>query len=317
MSWITSIWDQWFLIAFLAPFFWAIVNIIDVYFVSNVYEDEWNAIFINSFFQVLPWLLPVFGLVSFHMPGYELAALAVLSGAFFALSFFFYFKTLFHSNDVVVAVALWNVSIPLVPFLAWLLIDEHLAIKHYLAIILTFVGALLLVGHRQIRGQSMRQVLKTMVGAVGLLSLSMVLQKEVYGLLGEDFWSGFLLFSLGSVGAGLALFCLDRRPHRERLAHIVRISRLYLGVFFIAELLNILAVMASQRAIDLSPAVSFVIVIESVSPVFVMLLSFLVLVWFRLSHHADTQSLYQQQLTAFKTKLVACCIIAVGIYLIS
>lgn len=132
-------------------FFWALVNIIDVYFVSSVYEDEWDGIFINSVFQLLPWLLPVFGIVSFQYPGGLPSVVAFIGGASLILAFFFYFKTLFVSNDVAVIQAIWNLSVPLVPFLSWLLLSEKLLPVHYGGIALAFTGAMLFITHEEIR----------------------------------------------------------------------------------------------------------------------------------------------------------------------
>jgi len=311
------LWSHWVFVAFLAPFFWALVNIIDIYFVSSVYEDEWDGILINSVFQALPWLLLVFGFVSFQYPGFLASILAFLGGACLVVSFFFYFKTLFVSNDMVVVQALWNVSVPLVPFLAWILIGEQLAPVHYVGIALAFVGVTLFSLHKKIRENNFFRVFKIMMGAVFFFSLSMVLQVEAYRMMNDDFWTGFLIFSAGASLVGLSLSLFDPKPMRERTLHIVEMSKTYFFVFFLAESLNLLGVLVSQRAIDLTPAVSFVAVIGSLTPVFVLLLSAMLLPILLLMNKSKAHQVYQDQLVAVKTKILACCIIAVGIYLIS
>ena len=80
--------ETWFLVALIAPFLWAIVAIIDTYFVDGVYEDEYDGTIISGGFQSLPWLLVLFGVVDFTFPGFELASLALLAGGFFFFSFF-------------------------------------------------------------------------------------------------------------------------------------------------------------------------------------------------------------------------------------
>jgi hypothetical protein len=53
--------DNWLLVAFLAPFFWALVNIVDVYFVDGIYKDDIDGIIIFGLFQIIPSiLLPFF-----------------------------------------------------------------------------------------------------------------------------------------------------------------------------------------------------------------------------------------------------------------
>ena len=303
--------------AFLAPFFWAWVNIIDVYFVNSVYEDEWDGVLINALFQSLPWLLPLFGVVTFSFPGWTPTLVAFLGGSCLMLSYYFYFKTLFISNDMVILQALWNLSVPLVPFLAWLLVGERLTFINYFGIALAFVGVILFSFNEKIKEKNLGRVFTIMTGAIVFFALSMVLQAEAYQSIGNDFWTGFLLFSVGVTMTGLLLSLFDPQPIKGRVAHIFQMSKRYFLVFVLAETLNLFGVLTSQRAIDLSPAVSFVAVIGSLAPVFVMFLSLvLVLVFFKMNKK-KSQQIYQDQLVAFKTKIVACVVIALGIYLIS
>lgn len=317
MYFLTLFWDNWFIVAFLAPFFWAWVNIIDIYFVSGVYEDEWDGVFINAFFQMLPWLLPLIGLVPFSFPGWPVAVIAFLGGGALVLSYYFYFKTLFISNDMVVLQALWNLSVPLVPFLAWLLVGEQLSFINYVGIALAFVGVMLFSFHEKVKEKNLGRVFAVMTGAIVFFSLSMVLQTEVYQSIGNDFWTGFLLFSVGAAAIGLFMSFFDPKPIGERAVHIFQMSKQYFLVFVLAEMLNLFGVLTSQRAIDLSPSVSFVAVIGSLSPVFVMALSLLLVLVFLRLNKKKSQQIYRDQLVAFKTKIIACGIIALGIYLIN
>lgn len=317
MLFFQYVWEHWIFIAFLAPFFWSLVNIIDIYFVSGVYEDEWDGLIINAFFQLLPWLLPLFGLVAYSYPGSLVTSIAFLAGSSLVVSYYFYFKTLFVSSDMVVLQALWNVSVPLVPFLAWLLIGEKLSLIHYSGIFLAFIGAMIFALHEKVKEKHLGRVFVLMSGGVFFLSLSMVLQGWVYSQVSGDFWTGFLLFSLGATVTGFALSFFDPRPLRKRLQHLVEISSKYFSIFVVAEVLNLLGVMATQRAIDLSPAVSFVAVIGSLSPIFVMALSLLLVPVFLFLNQEKAHQMYKDQLVAFKTKILACCVIAVGVYLVS
>lgn len=317
MDFFHYLWGNWLFVAFLAPFFWALVNIIDVYFVDAVYEDEWDGVIISSLFQVLPWLLPIFGLVPFVYPGAGTAGLAFIGGGFLTLAFYFYFKTLFASNDVVVIGALWNISVPLVPFFAWLFIGEQLTLKNYAGVALAFIGATVFAFSKRIKERNYGRVAAVMSGAVFFLSLSMVTQTVVYRSIGDDFWTGFLLFSAGATATGLLLTYFDPKSIRDRASHLYRLCRTYFLIFLLAEWFNLVAVLSSQRAISLSPAVSFVVVIESAVPIFVLILSFFaiaVMIWW---NKAKARQIYREQLVGFRAKVFACCIIAVGIYLIS
>lgn len=317
MHFIGYLWSHWIFVAFLAPFFWALVNIIDIYFVSGVYEDEWDGVLINALFQLLPWVLLLFGFIDFVFPGWQVSTIAFLAGGCLMISYYFYFKTLFVSNDMVVVQALANLSVPLVPFLTWLLIGEQLALIHYVGIAVAFSGAMLFSLHTKIKEKQLAKVSLIMVGVVFFLSLSMVFQSVVYQAMADQFWTGFLLFSAGATVTGIGMAYFDRLSFGQRMMHILGISKVYVWVFLLAETLNLLAVIALQRAIEISPTVSFVAVIGSLAPVLILILS-AVLVPILLFYNRDkARQMYQDQLVAYKTKIVACCIIAVGIYLIS
>lgn len=311
------LWNQWLAIAFIAPLFWAIMNVIDVYFVSSVYEDEWDGGIISSLFQLSAWLLVVFGLVEFQNPGALPMLAAIVSGALLSLSFFYYFRTLFTSHDVVVIGAIWNLSVPLVPFLAWILVGERLSSTHYLGIALAFIGAMLFTVHERIRANNLGGVMKNMLLAVFLLSSSMVLQNWTYDHAAVDFWSGYLLFSLGAALAAGVMIAIDRCSWRDRSTHLRELTTRYFHVFFFAEFLGLLAILASQRAISLSPSVSYVAAIESTVPVFVMIISLVLAALFLRANQTKARQLFTDQLDAFGVKLAACALIGIGIYLIS
>lgn len=311
------LWNHWFLIAFLAPFFFAVTNILDVYFVDGIYEDEWDGALISSFFQVLPWLLLVFGYVPFHYPTSLVLFLSLFGGACLTMSFFFYFKALFTTNDMVVVQALWSLSIPFVPFLAWFIVDEKLTPVHYMGIALAFCGALIFSFNKEVKVKQFNRVFFLMLGSVFFSSLAMVLQEQVYLLSGANFWTGFLLFSAGATLMGGIIFMFDHKTFAERTKHIFKMSKRFFFIFILAESLSLFAVLVSQRAIDLSPAVSFVVVIESLQPGFVMLLSFFLVIAFLFFNKSRALNIYRDQLSTPKTKIIACCIIAAGIYLIS
>lgn len=311
------LWNQWLVIAFIAPFFWAVMNVLDVYFTSSVYEDEWDGGIISSFFQLSAWLLVAFGLVEFQFPDVFSALVAVSSGVCLSLAFFYYFRTLFASHDVVVIGAIWNLSVPLVPFLAWFLIGERLSGANYLGIALAFIGAMLFVIHERIRANNLAGVFKNMLFAVMLLSLSMVLQNWTYQHAGVGFWSGYLLFSLGAALAAVIMLAIDRRSWRDRTAHLWDLTKHYVHVFLLAESLGLLAIFSSQRAISLSPSVSYVATIESTVPIFVMLISIILATVLFRANRAKAHRLFVDQLDAFWVKFTACCLIGLGIYIIS
>jgi len=307
--------QNWLLVALIAPCLWAVVAIIDTHFVHGVYEDEYDGTVISGVFQLLPWLLVPLGVIGFTYPGTEIALIALSAGGFLLLSFFCYFKALFVSNDSALMQIFWNVSVLVVPFFAWLLIGEVLASVHYAGIGVAFLGIMLLNFDGKVKGIGFFRIALPMLEAVVFLSFSMVVARMAYELT-SDFWSIFLLFSVGAAIAALLILVIGKRNPFRRAKKIVELSRKYLLFFIIAEGLSIVATLTSQKAISIAPAVSFVAVIESLVPVFVMLISFIIVFVFRNFRKVDVIP-YRNQFSDAGIKILALLFIAVGIYMIS
>lgn len=304
--------DNWFLVALIAPFLWSLVVLLDVYFVHQVYEKAHEGTAISGLFQGCVILLVPF--VGFTWPGNTAGVLFVVGGVAFIASFHWYFKSMFLVGDGALVQILWNLTTVLVPVLAWAIAGESLSLANYAGIALAFVGGTALAWDGKIEKKDLFAVAKMMGPAIFFLSLSMVLQKSGYEMVGDhSFWSGFFLFSLGVVIGGVFVFLF----HNERKILFKRVSgmgRKYLLVFFIAESFSVLGTLASQKAISLAPGVSLVAVIESLVPLFVMLNS-LLLAFFCRNHSMG--AVYAIQTDGFKGKVVALVLIAVGIYLVA
>jgi drug/metabolite transporter (DMT)-like permease len=308
--------ETWLLLAFVAPLLWALVTVIDVYFVDGVYQDEYDGAIIAGVFQSLVWLLVFFGVVGFTFPNPDASMWAFGSGVLWIVYTFFYFRTLFAYNDSVLMQVLGNISVLAVPFFAWFLLGERLEPIHYVGIGIAFVGVTIFSLDRTIAKGKFSDVAPPMILAVGVLSLSMVFGKRAYDL-SDDFWSLFLLYCTGAVSVSVALLFSRLREARSRAVRIVRMSRKYFLVFALAESLAVVGTLASQRAISLAPAVSFVAVIESLVPVFAMFLSLISAYFLIKKGRTELGQVYRDQLLGFRTKAFAVALLAIGIYVVS
>lgn len=311
---------SWFLLAFVAPLLWAMVALMDTYFVHGVYESPIDGAVISGLFQSLPWLLVPLGLIEFRFPGTAPAVHAFAAGALFLLSFLAYFKALFVANDGALMQLLWNLAVPVVPLLAWLLIGERLESGHYLGIALAFAGLAAFGFDPRAQTRLGARIALTMLAAIVTLALSMVASKQAYRLAASDdaFWSLFLLFCAGASAAALALLTMRGRLHASAQARrILHLGRRYFVLFLLAETLSLVGTLASQGAISLAPAVSFVAVIESLVPVFVMAASLLLAAWFRRAGRATLATAYGAQFANPGRKTLALAMIASGIYVIA
>lgn len=309
------IWNNWLIIALFAPALWALVNIIDVYFVSEIYEDEYEGTVIMGLFQIIPWFFVPF--IKFDFPDIHIIALSVLGGILALASMFFYFKALFHSRDIATIQVFWNLVALAVPVLAFILIGERLSGLAYLGILIAFSGVIFLTLNKEIRKRNVKRLAMIMSAAVLFFSLSMIIQEKVYS--NTSFFGGLIFFSLGYFMGGVLLFGFRKSNMTKRLVYL---SKNFFIWFLAAELITQVGVISSQRAIFLSPAVSFVAVIESLQPAFILIISALLfglfsLSFIKLGKREIFRKLYAEQVFAKKSKIFAIIVMAIGVYLLN
>ncbi len=305
----------WLFLASVAPILWAVSSVIDTYFVHDIYEDEYDGMIISGLFQIAPWAFVSFGIINFAFPGIETALWAFAAGAFLFLSYVFYFKTLFTFNDSALVQILWGVSVPMTPFLAWLIVDEVLLPIHYAGIAIAFIGVSIFGFDGKTANGKFLKVAILMLFSALFFSLNWVLGRKAYQLSG-DFWSTYLIYCLGSASLStLLLVLLDSA--KEKARRIFRLSRKFFIVFFLSETLAVVASLTSQRAVSIAPAVSFVALIESLTPLFVIGVSFVALVFAKRFNWDGVMSAYGNQLSYPWLKLMAVGLISIGIYIIS
>ena len=310
---ILHFWNNWLVIAFVAPLLWGLVNLLDVYLVQDVYEDEYEGTIIMALFQCIPFLaVPWLG---FPMPQYNFMLLAIVAGLFSLASMFYYFKALFRYGDATLILVLWNLVALVVPVLAFFFVGEKLVPVQYLGILVVVIGAVFLTLDKNIYGKKMRDLVLIMIGAILFLSFSMVMQEKVYS--NTSFWGGFLFFSIGYLIGGAVLLGSRGMTFKKRLFEI---NKKYFILFALVEVVVLAGIVTSQRAIDIAPAVSLVATIESFQPAFILMLS--VVIFFLLSFFSHgkkdlIKKIYEEQISGKRSKIIAILIMAAGIYLIN
>lgn len=313
-----SFWHNWLIVAFIAPMLWALVNVLDVYFINGVYENEFDGTIISGIFQLAPWVLVAW--LGFDLPDKKVTAMAIAGGFLYSVSTFFYFKALFGTKDAASTEILWNLSIPIVPFLAFILINEKLSVTHYAGIGISFIGALLLSFDDKIRIKQFRGLPLIITGAVIFLALSMIIEESVYKK--TDFWPGFLLFSLGAFIGGIFFWVFRMiTGYGASAKNLFTLSKQYFWTFLFAETLAVCGVVFLQRALAVSPSASFVTIIGAFQPAFILVFSVLIVqVNTALRKKSDDQlihRIYTEQLAGARTKLFALVIMAIGVWLVS
>ncbi|TXH06814.1 MAG: hypothetical protein E6Q06_04940 [Candidatus Moraniibacteriota bacterium] len=309
--------EPWLLIALIAPSLWAIVNLIDVYFVDSVYSDEYDGAIISGAFQILPWLPVVVGVWRFSLPD-DGKLILMLSGVLFVWANFYYFRSLFAKNDASLIQLLWNFTVPLTILLSWIMYRDVLTVNQYIGCLLVFFGISALHLNQDFSPGKLIPLLIPMGFAVTLLSLSMLLANRGYEAAQGVFFDSYLLFSLGAMVGTVLLVVFQRlQGGSYSLGRITALSRRYFLVFFSAEAIALVGTIFSQRALDLSPSSALVATIESLSPIFVMLFSAIFILFLRFYFPLATRQMYSQQLTGYRTKILSSIIISVGVFFLS
>ncbi len=259
--------DNWILMALLATGGWAAASVLDVCLIGNgVYRRAADGPLVAGLFCVLPALLAA-GALQTELVTLRLIAISALSAGAFLLHIYFHFKALFSQNDGVNAEIFNTLGVVVIPILAFALLGERLAAPSYFAFAVAATGIWLLI-HSQARRMS-RRTMGLLVASVGWFSLTMVLQ--AWALKWAPYATVIFLFTASAfvlVALTLAVHC----RHRQR---VLRTCRRFGVVFVALQLLEISAVISSQRATATGPSVSLVALVECTLPLFVLLICWL------------------------------------------
>ena len=230
------------------------------------------------------------------------------------VSFYFYFKALFRKNDASLVQVLWTLSLPLVPVFSWIVFGERLGGIQYVGIFVAFLGGFFLSLDTKIRSEGLWSVAKSMFLANVCMAASMVIQSHTYEIVGENnFWSGYLLFSFGAFLVAPLVWVTASRSSRVFL-----VVKRYWYIFFASEGLALFGFLSSQRALALSPSPSFVAVMETLLPAFVLIFSILAVVFLRAFRIRTSfvQEMYREQSRGALVKVASIAVVAMGIYLL-
>ena len=257
--------DNWIFMALLATGAWALSCVIDVCFVSNgVYRKASDGPAIAGLFCFVPMLFSS-GTVDGSNVDWAIACVGMLSGVVFLLHIYFYFRALFSLNDAVNAEIFNTLCVLFVPVLAFVLLGERLAWPNYVAIVLAVLGILVLVRFQLSRLSLV--VIGYLIASVVAISLMMVMQAWV--LQRTSYATAVWLFSSSAFVSVMLIFGIPRHSRRR----VGKMCRQFGALFIVVQLLELGAILGSQRATDLGPSVSLVALIECSLPIFVMAFS--------------------------------------------
>lgn len=305
-----GLWNSWIYMSLLSAAAWGLSSVIDVCFVGEgIYRKPSDGALIAGLSCIVP-LFVFDGAEKVLNVDPGVAVVALLSAICYLLHIYFYFKGLFRLNDASNAEIFNTLSVLFVPLLAFVFLGEILEPLHYVAIGVAIIGISFLVCYQLSR---LTWRVAALFGiSVLFVSLTMVMQAWV--LRHVDYPVAVWLFSFGAFITVVLLLTLKMRL-RQR---VVQICKRFGALLVVVQLLELSAVLGSQRATDLGPSVSLVALLECSLPVFVMAFSWMII---GLSHHwrSDYKDgirlALASQTDAYPSKLMSLAIIIGAIFL--
>ncbi|GJL52667.1 MAG: hypothetical protein NPIRA01_38940 [Nitrospirales bacterium] len=189
------LWNNWLLMAWLTPAFWAVSCLIDVRCIGErVFRYPSDGPIISGLFCVLPLALLFAELGDWEAVTFSLTWPALLAGVCYFLHLYFIFRALFTINDASCSEIFNTLTVFVVPVMAFAMLGERLAPIYYVAIVLALLGILVLIRYH-LSGLH-RLAIAWLTLAVISISLTMVLQAWVFEHIA--YWNGIVLFAIGT-----------------------------------------------------------------------------------------------------------------------
>jgi len=248
----------------------------------------------------LPFALP---LVEWKLPPWNIVGLALLAGALIQLSQAFYFSALEYSEAGIVA-AYWNMTPTILPVASYLIVGTVLGHWHFLGIgILVVASTCLCIMDTNLRSR-WRSYWLMLAAAIVQVAVFLI-EKHLF----EEgtFYVGFSLITVGIILSGSAPLLAPRV--QEAFRRNLPALRPAIGLIVVIEVANLIALLMSQRAIDLGMP-SLVAAVEATIPAWTFGLS--IFLGAIITTTADAQ--IRQRLFL---KLVLVSVMAFGVYLVS
>ena len=306
-----NIWHSWIIVALAVPILYALDSVLDVFFVDRkIFRDPVHATILSGLFSVIYLLGLLLEYKQFELPQINILIICIANGMFYIAHVYFYFKVLFSLNDASNLECFLGFSVILVPAFAFFFLGDKLTSLQLLGIGISLIGVIWLFVINVSRSVFKESFL-TMTYTVTILSLTFIIQDKMYQHV--NFYTGLILFLSGQLLASLIIW------KATGCSISAKKTIKYGPLFFISQMLGVAAVIFSQRAINISPSVTIVVAIETTTPLFIMLFSFIAIFVLSLFSEKNSTSIqiFKLQLTKLSYKVFAFVCLLTGVILTS
>jgi len=301
---------NWFIIALIAPFLWAITNHIDKHLINKYFRKGGvgSIIIFSSLIGifVLPFILIIHPAVFTIKP--ILALLIIINGSIYVLSLLPYLYAL-AEDEASIVVPLFQ-TIPVFSYvLAFFVLGERLTGIQIIASLLIILGAMVLsldLNQKKIKFK------KKVFWLMFLASFSVALNGLIfkYVAIQEDFWTTSFWEYIGFAILSIILLVFIK-SYRDQFLLVIRNNRrVVLGWNTINEVLNIIAKIAMNFATLLAP-LALVWVVNGFQPFFVLIFGIIITLFFP---YFGKEILVKKYLIQ---KVIAIAIMFVGVYMLN
>ncbi len=300
---------HWILIALIPPFVWSCSNIIDQY-ICRRYFDGSNLLFVFFFIGCtnLPFALgiPVFAPFVFDIPLSKILTL-MLGGQFYMACLYPYFRAL-QSDDASVAVPIFQ-TIPVFTFLiGYVVLGETLNTNQMIAGLIIMLAAIGIAWDLEKKSLKIKTLLLMLITSLGFSAYTVFLRVHAPDLhwLVISYWAfaGWTVVGL----AGLVV----HRPTRQYIARMTRDTRGVMWVWgVLQEGFDNIATCALIMALALAPTAVHVTLVNGLQPFIAILLSGLVGLF--VPHYFTPLRANR----IFAVKLILCCVMFCGLYILT
>ena len=272
---------NWFLLALLAPLAWSVANYLDKFLLSNSKgegEGGSGGLLILSSLVSLIAAGCIFlkqGALGVTL-GSQSVGVLILSGMFEALYILFYFWAL-EAESTATVISLFQFAPIMGLLFGYLMLSESPTGMQFLAVLVILFGTLLIIKKKGERLSFNGHVLLLMIVATTFVGI----YNTLFKIVGEHipFWTAMFWQYLGIGMVGFLLFFGVAPYRKQTIDMITKKSLNSLGLTGLAEVMNIVALMATNAAILLAP-VALVLSISSIQPVFVLIEAYIITAFF-------------------------------------
>ena len=260
---------NWFLLALIAPLAWSVSNYIDKFILSGTDDGKNRSgglLILSSLVSIIFAVLVLWhtGTSALNIGSQPIGAL-ILSGMFEALYIYFYFCALEKESTTMI-----NVLFQFVPvfgiLLGYAFLREVATLKQVIAVLFILLGTLFFLFKKGERLAVRPKIILLMTASTVCAALYDVVFKMAID--GKPFWTGVFWQYIGIGLLGLIMF-ISIPEHRSEFFSLLKKQKSTAIVYTsFAEILNIVAVLATNAAILLAP-VALVLSVGSVQPLFI------------------------------------------------